>query len=107
MNYDERTTLNAWKRPQNARVAYLCSESFDGHSNLFNYIQGNQGGPFSEDFCRSLFLKLLNGLSSVFAMSFTHRSLNPANIRFDNSGQPKISDFYTAFETNYEGFALS
>lgn len=78
-------------------TVYMVMQYERGKS-LQEYILG-QDEPVSENFVRSVFSELLNGLREVHAQKLLHLDIKPANIYIRMDGSPVLLDFGSARQT--------
>ncbi len=66
-----------------------------------------KSGPIKEDWLRSTFVQLLNGLREVHSNKLLHLDIKPGNIYVRNDGNPVLIDFGAARQTlNADGVKL-
>ena len=78
-------------------TVYMVMQYERGKS-LQEFILG-QNEPVSENFVRSVFSELLNGLREVHAQKLLHLDIKPANIYIRLDGSPVLLDFGSARQT--------
>lgn len=96
----EATALIKLKHPNIVRVlnffrahntVYMVMEYRPG-KNLQHYIK-KHGGSLSENFIRTVFPPLLEGLCLVHEKGFLHLDLKPGNVHLCQGGEPLLLDF--------------
>jgi serine/threonine protein kinase len=86
-------------------TAYMVMRYERGRT-LQEHIQ-NKRGPLAEDWLRSTFAQLLNGLREVHTDKLLHLDIKPANVYLRNDGTPLLIDFGAARQAlSAEGMKL-
>ena len=104
--FEEGRALAGLQHPNVVRVTnffranetvYLVMRYERGRT-LQEHIQ-KKSGPLKEDWIRSTFAQLLNGLREVHSNKLLHLDIKPGNIYVRNDGNPVLIDFGAARQT--------
>ena len=104
--FEEGRALAGLQHPNVVRVinffranetVYLVMRYERGRT-LQEHIQ-KKSGPLKEDWIRSTFAQLLNGLREVHSNKLLHLDIKPGNIYVRNDGNPVLIDFGAARQT--------
>jgi serine/threonine protein kinase len=112
--FDEGKALAGLQHPNVVRVlnffrangtVYMVMRYERGRT-LLEHIR-KRSGPLKEDWIRSTFNTLLNGLREVHSTKLLHLDIKPGNIYIRNDGTPVLIDFGAARQTlSAEGASL-
>ncbi|WP_051353708.1 serine/threonine-protein kinase [Atopobium fossor] len=84
--------------------AYLVMEYIDG-VNLAELLARVEGGTLTADECAHMLDGVASALAFAHENGVLHLDIKPANIMFDHTGTPKLTDFGMATLASAAGFA--